>query len=52
MIYRCKKCKSTNIQVKAWISANTNEIHDWVDDGTSECWCENCQNLSKYEGVE
>jgi len=50
MIYRCGKCKSTNIQVKAWISANTNQIHDWVED--NRCWCENCSQITKYEGVE
>ena len=52
MIYRCEKCKSTNIQVKAWIGANTNRIYEWLECAHSECWCEDCQKLSNYEGVE
>lgn len=54
MVYRCKKCGSTNIQVRAWVGANDNAIHDWCDeDGLSnQCWCENCQEITTWVGKE
>ena len=39
--YCCSECGGTNIQVQAWVDANTNEyISDMTDD--AECWCEDC----------
>lgn len=39
--YCCSKCGGTNIQVQAWVDANTNE---YIDDVTSNpiCWCKDC----------
>ena len=51
--YCCSQCGGTNIQVQAWVNANTNE---YVDDiGEGECWCEDCQKHTKmkmYSGKE
>ena len=51
--YCCSQCGGTNIQVQAWVNANTNE---YVDDiGGDECWCEDCQKHTKmkmYSGKE
>lgn len=46
-MYRCSKCKGTNIQVKAWIDPNTNEyISDIEGD---DCWCEDCFDYTKMK---
>ena len=47
-MYRCSKCKGTNIQVKAWIDPNTNEYIDDIDDN-GDCWCEDCFDYIKME---
>ena len=55
MIYRCSKCGSTDIQVRAWIRANDNAVHEWCDDtynGVFECWCEDCQEMTEVEFKE
>ena len=39
----CEKCGSSNIQVLAWVDANTNEYREeGVDDKNSK-WCEDCR---------
>lgn len=43
----CKFCGSENIQIKAWVGANDNEVHEWCED--DKCWCENCQDISEWE---
>lgn len=45
--YCCSQCGGTNIQVQAWVNANTNE---YVDDiGGGECWCEDCQKHTRMK---
>ena len=39
--YRCPICHGTNIQVRAWVDATTNEYITDCDDG--EGWCEDCE---------
>lgn len=47
--YVCSECGSPNIQVQAWVNANTNE---YVDDiGGGECWCEDCQKHTKIKTI-
>ena len=52
MVYKCKKCGSTDIQVRVWVGANDNEIHEWCDDDglSNQCWCEHCQEITTWEG--
>ncbi len=44
--YYCIKCGSSNVQVQAWVDANTHkfftEIGDPLEDG--DCWCMDCDN--------
>lgn len=48
--YCCSQCGGTNIQVQAWVNANTNE---YVDDiGEGECWCENCQKHTTIREIK
>lgn len=48
--YVCSECGSTNIQVQAWVNANTNEyVSDLHDSG--ECWCEDCMKHTKLKEV-
>lgn len=48
--YVCSECGSTNIQVQAWVNANTNEcVSDLYDSG--ECWCEDCGKHTKLKEV-
>lgn len=48
--YVCSECGSTNIQVQAWVNANT---HEYVDDiiDNAECWCEDCGKHTKLKEV-
>lgn len=40
--YCCSECGGTNVQVQAWVDANTSEyLSDVYDDDS--CWCEDCQ---------
>lgn len=43
-------CGGTNIQVQAWVDANTDRyISDISDD--VECWCEDCMKHTKLKEV-
>lgn len=48
--YVCSECGSPNIQIQAWVNANTSE---YVSDlyGSGECWCENCEKHTKLKEV-
>ena len=48
--YVCSECGSTNIQVQAWVNANTNEYVDDITDN-AECWCEDCGKHTKLKEV-
>lgn len=41
---------SPNIQVQAWVNANTNEYVDDITDN-AECWCEDCGEHTKLKEV-
>lgn len=48
--YVCSECGSPNVQIQAWVNANTNE---YVSDlyGSGGCWCENCEKHTKLKEV-
>jgi hypothetical protein len=49
----CSECGGTNIQVLAWVDANTNEYKGEYSDGDiSYNWCEDCQSEVKFEVKE
>lgn len=48
--YVCSECGSPNIQVQAWVNANTNEYVDDITDN-AECWCEDCGKHTKLKEV-
>jgi Zn finger protein HypA/HybF involved in hydrogenase expression len=35
----CSECGSKNVQVRAWVDANTNRYESEID---GDAWCENC----------
>lgn len=37
----CAICGSSNIQIQAWVNANTHEYIDNIGDDNT-CWCEDC----------
>ena len=43
MKYTCEKCGGDNVQVKAWVNPNTNEIIETMSDEVEDCWCEDCE---------
>ena len=55
--YVCSECGSENIQVKMWVNPNADplfndEPQEWVDDDDCECWCQDCQEITKYKLIE
>lgn len=54
--YCCSECGGTNIQVQAWVDANTLKYisDNWDDD---ECWCSDCNknvlimDIDDYERI-
>lgn len=45
--YCCSVCGGTNIQVQAWVGANTYEYKDNIGDD-NDCWCEDCRNHTHF----
>lgn len=40
----CEECGGKNIQIMAWVNANT---HEYIEDGWSEVqdnWCDDCES--------
>ena len=46
--YVCAHCNSNNVQVKAWIKPNSNQVVDFVEDSEIG-WCDDCQLSSVIE---
>ena len=44
MKWKCAECGGDNVQVKAWIDPNTNEIVEIMSDEIVDCWCEDCED--------
>ena len=49
-IYVCSKCGSANIQERSWFNPNTGENYGW--DGTDDCYCLDCQELTTWSEVD
>lgn len=44
-VFRCKKCKDTNVECTAWLNMNTDEIVSSGNEGPLEsCWCPTCED--------
>ncbi len=48
----CNECRGTNIQVLAWIDANTNEYKGECGLGNDDKWCEDCDEFVRFDLVE
>lgn len=45
----CEQCGGDNIQVKAWVNANTNEFINDASDGEGEDnWCTDCNMAVEF----
>ena len=49
--YCCSECGSTNIQIQAWVNANTHKYISDILDNNTECWCEDCSKHTKLKEV-
>lgn len=53
--YVCSVCGSDNIEVKAWVKANTlNDeecVVEWCEDELPECWCNDCQERTTIKKI-
>ena len=51
MKWICSKCKGTNIEVKAWIDANTEQVLDdtGIEDDT---WCRDCEEHVEFDLID
>lgn len=49
MKWVCSECGGDNVQVKAWINPNTDEIIESMGSEIEDTWCEDCE---KHTGVE
>ena len=51
-MFKCSKCGGTNIQMLAWIDANTNEYKgEGPGEETEDNWCEDCQKHVEFDWV-
>lgn len=48
--YRCSVCKGTNVQIQAWVDANTHKYNSDVPG--EDAWCEDCNTSVKLEEIE
>ena len=48
-ILTCYSCGGKNVQVQAWVNANTNEYVSETDNG--EAWCEDCEEHTKLKEI-
>lgn len=43
----CPECGGTNVQVQAWVNANTKEFCGFINGpffDEDDCWCEDCED--------
>lgn len=49
----CKSCGGMNIQCRAWVDPNSDDILDSCSDGYIEDnWCNDCENHVNFEIIE
>ena len=44
----CASCGSMEIEIQAWIDANTNEFHSDVDEDSDSRWCGECESHTDF----
>ena len=49
MDVKCKKCGSTEVEVRTWVNPNTSEVSSLSDINSiiskrEDCWCSYCGN--------
>jgi hypothetical protein len=48
--YVCRECCCEDIEIRAWVKVNTDEVIECVeDDNYGDCWCPNCNDITKYK---
>ena len=47
-ILKCPLCRGTNLLIRAWVDANTNEF---AQDDDDRCWCEDCWESVRPEEI-
>lgn len=49
----CSNCGSDDVEIQAWINANTNEVTSiGVGNDEDDCWCNNCEDHYSLELIE
>lgn len=49
----CSECKGKNIDVRAWVDANTNiYASDIGNDDINDNWCNDCEDHVKFDTIE
>lgn len=43
-IWCCKECGKTNVEVKVWADANTDEVLDGDVCDKNDTWCRDCED--------
>lgn len=51
-VWRCTKCKGTNVQIISWVNPNTNETDRCDDIDINEQWCQDCEEHVELEIVK
>ncbi len=57
MDVKCKKCGSSNVEIRTWINPNTLEVTSLSDIDTiiseeSDCWCKECDDNAELIATE
>lgn len=50
--YICSQCGGTNVEVRAWINPNTNEVFDFCSSEQYDCWCNDCEEHYELETIK
>ena len=50
--YTCFECGKTNVQIRAWIDPNTDEVMDSDNLDRNDIWCGDCQDHVDLEVEE
>ena len=46
----CAECGGLNIQARAWVNPNTNEVIDWEEAGfQSDHYCDDCDEHTEFK---
>ena len=50
----CSECGSSNVQIQAWVDANTHKYESSVNNPleSQDCWCCNCEEHTKLKTLK